>query len=331
MGDLALSFLTEADPGFEARLRSLPPEPFAGPGYLRALRTASGAEPAIASVRGASFECSAVLVVSPAAGDRGLARSADYGGPHLSGGDRHAAAARSGLDALLRTQRVVSEVTVFSPWSSTTRPVLDAWGARPEKAYCVLELADPDELRRQMSSGRRYDLGRAERESEATVVPFDAAAAGRFGARYASLMEERGASERWRLTPTYFEALAAHAADALVAVECIGTGGGSAVLYLVNGPRSAYLHSVRWGDSAGATTLANWHAFGALWQAGVCEVNLGGGVTTDPADSLLAFKRSFGGEVRMLYLAGRALEPLEHERAVRAGLARPLPEGSVVA
>jgi len=141
---------------------------------------------------------------------------------------------------------------------------------------------------------------------------------------------ERGADDRWRLGWEYFDAIATFAADALIAVEASGHAGGAAVLYLVSGTKAAYLHSVRWGGSPGATTLANWHAFDALCEAGVHEVNLGGGVTTDPQDSLLAFKRSLGGDERVLYISGRAVDAREHERAVFAGRARPLPTGAII-
>jgi Acetyltransferase (GNAT) domain len=285
-----------------------------------------GLEPVVIAFAGENWRGSLVLLLRKAGSDGWIARTPDFGGPELEGGGHEALVMRNLLDDLLRSEGVISEVTLFSPWRTGQDDILVAWGARPEKLVQVLSITDLTALRAAMSSGRRYDLRRAERTLGCTVKEFTPESARIFAGSYADLMERLEAEGRFRLGSEYFEALATHGGSSVVFTEATGGNSGASVVYLYDRTRAAYLHSVRWGASTGATTICNWRAFERLAELGVEEVNLGGGVTSEPDDPLFVFKRGFGGCSTTLQLAARVYDAEAHERAVSAGLARPLPE-----
>ena len=284
-----------------------------------------GIDPVVVTTTGNDWQGSLVLLLRGVGSDGWIARTPDYGGPECGGGGNEARLMRSAVDDLLRSEGIISEVTLFSPWRTGVKDLLVAWNATPEKLVQLLRITDLPAVRAAMSSGRRYDLRRAERNLKCETRDFTPAVARRFADHYADLMEMHGAEERFLLGPKYFDALATQAGNSLVVAEATDGDSGAGVLYLYDRSRAAYLHSVRWGSSTGATTLCNWRAFERLAELGVEEVNLGGGLTAEPDDPLLAFKRGFGGSPAALYLAARVYDPEAHEHAVSSGLARPLP------
>lgn len=290
-----------------------------------------GIDPVVVTTTGDGWSGSLVLLLRSVGSDGWIARTPDFGGPECGGGGNNARLMRSAIDDLLRSEGIISEVTLFSPWRTGVKDVLAAWHASPEKLVQLLWITDLPAVRAAMSSGRRYDLRRAERHLQCETRDFTPAAARQFAEHYADLMERHGAEKRFRLDPKYFDALATQAGNSLVLAEATEDDSGASVLYLHDRSRAAYLHSVRWGASTGATTLCNWRAFERLADLGVEEVNLGGGLTAEPDDPLLAFKRGFGGLSAALHLAARVYDPEAHQRAVSSGLARPLPRCAVLA
>jgi serine/alanine adding enzyme len=288
-------------------------------------------KPVVIATAGENWRGSLVLLLRKAGADGWIARTPDFGGPELDGGGNEASLMRNLLDGLLRSEGVISEVTLFSPWRTGQEDILATWKARPEKLVQVLSITDLPALKAEMSSGRRYDLRRAERHLGCAVKEFTPESARKFAGSYADLMERLEAEGRFRLGSEYFEALAIQGGSSVVFAEAAGGDSGAAVLYLYDRTRAAYLHSVRWGASTGATTICNWRAFERLAELGVEEVNLGGGVTSEPDDPLFVFKRGFGGHSATLQLAARVYDAEAHKRAVSAGLARPLPECAVPA
>jgi len=147
-----------------------------------------------------------------------------------------------------------------------------------------------------MSKGRKADLTIARRELELDWGEGEAALED-FRRVYDSTMQRLGAGEFYLFPREYYRALAAGLDDRLaVAVARRGGDVVGAALFLAD-RRFAHYHlsgTTDTGRELKAGTLLV-HA-GAEWAAGRgCELlHLGGG--TAGADSLFAFKKSFGGE-----------------------------------
>jgi len=149
-----------------------------------------------------------------------------------------------------------------------------------------------------MSKGRRADLSVARRELQ---ISWDGTeeALERFRTVYDETMRRIGAGEHYLFPPEYYRGLAEGLGDRLgVALALRGDEvvGGSLFLADDRGPFAHYHLSgtTDAGRELKAGTLLV-HA-GALWAAerGAQRLHLGGG--TGGADSLYAFKRSFGGD-----------------------------------
>jgi hypothetical protein len=270
-----------------------------------------------------------VVVMRPLDAKRVLVRSPDYGGPVIEG-SLSPALVREACDDALRAAGAVSDVTVFSPTLAEQHGVIDAWGAWPQKAVCFTDLsalsASPHPALQ--SSNRRRDLKRAAAEASVTCSALDHAGASRFAEQYAAHMAAIGADERWILAPAVFTALADTGVDAWIATAASATGG-AALIYVTSGSAATYLYGTRWGTPRGESTLAHVRMHEHLAASGCTEALLGGGVGEGDDDSLLAFKRSLASRESTLYLAARSFDPAGHERAVRAGVARPLPVAAV--
>jgi hypothetical protein len=146
-----------------------------------------------------------------------------------------------------------------------------------------------------MSKGRKADLTVARRELELSWA--GATALGEFRAVYDQTMERLGAGEHYVFPSEYYERLAAGLGDRLgVALARRGGETVGAALFMAD-RRFAHYHlsgATDTGRELKAGTLLV-HA-GAEWAAERgCELlHLGGG--TAGADSLFAFKKSFGGD-----------------------------------
>jgi hypothetical protein len=146
-----------------------------------------------------------------------------------------------------------------------------------------------------MSKGRKADLTIARRELELSWNGEDALE--RFRTVYDGTMQRVGAGEFYLFPPEYYEALAGGLGDRLgVALAVLDGEPVGGALFLA-GHRFAHYHlsgTTDAGRELKAGTLLV-HA-GAEWARGRgCELlHLGGG--TGGADSLFAFKKSFGGE-----------------------------------
>jgi serine/alanine adding enzyme len=149
-----------------------------------------------------------------------------------------------------------------------------------------------------MSKGRKTDLSVARRELEISWES-GAEALERFRAIYDETMRRLGAGEHYLFPPEYYRALAEGLGDSL-GVALARRGGeavGGALFMADPAGRWAHYHLSGTTDAgrelkAGTLLVHD----GALWAAGRgCELlHLGGG--TSGADSLFAFKKSFGGK-----------------------------------
>ena len=147
-----------------------------------------------------------------------------------------------------------------------------------------------------MSKGRKADLTIARRELELVWGSGDDALEG-FRNVYDGTMERIGAGEFYLFPPVYYRALADGLRERLgIALALLGDDVVGGALFLAD-HRFAHYHlsgTTEAGRERKAGTLLV-HA-GVEWAAAQgCELlHLGGG--TSGADSLFAFKKSFGGE-----------------------------------
>jgi len=174
-----------------------------------------------------------------------------------------------------------------------------------------------------MSKGRKADLSVARRELEISWGSGEEALE-RFRTVYDETMRRVNAGEHYLFPPAYYRALAEGLGGHLgVALALRGEEVHGASLFLADGPGSFAHYHLSGTTDAGrelkASTLLV-HA-GALWAAerGAKLLHLGGGM--GGADSLYAFKRSFGGSEFRYELATLIADPARYEALVdrRAG------------
>jgi GNAT acetyltransferase-like protein len=167
-----------------------------------------------------------------------------------------------------------------------------------------------------MSKGRKGDLRIARRELE---ISWDAggAALEEFRAVYDETMSRIGASDYYLFPAEYYRAIAAGLGDRLgVALARRGDEVVGGSLFLADS-RFAHYHLSGTSDAGrelkAGTLLVH---EGAVWAAGRgCELlHLGGG--TSGADSLFAFKRSFGGGDWMYSFATLIADEARYEELV---------------
>jgi hypothetical protein len=319
-------------------LTDLAGDPLCGGAFVDAFARSTGRRAVVVLAEGRGWRAAYPLLLVPTDGHL-LARSPDYGGPWIErdGSDPSvpelrsiAAELREQLDTTLARAGVASEVLLLSPWLPGRDVIAAEWRCRAEKTVAVVAL-DGDRWSG-LHTNRRRDVKRARERLglEEQWTRFDEAAAVDFARGYDEHMERVDAEARWRLDAAHFDALATSGAELWLSTARNDDGGAS-LLFVVAGERATYLYGTRWGDVRAASTLAHWHAQEQLGRAGVRELLLGGGVTTDPDDSLLRFKRSWGGRDEQLFLGARVYDQRAHDAAVEAALARPLPEGVVAA
>lgn len=170
--------------------------------------------------------------------------------------------------------------------------------------------ADPETGRLAgMSKGRKADLTIARRELELSWAN-DEEAQDDFRRVYDDTMERVGAGEFYLFPPEYYRALARGLGDRFaVALARRGDDVVGAAIFLADG-RFAHYHlsgTTGAGRELKAGTLLV-HA-GAEWarERGCELLHLGGG--TSGADSLFAFKKSFGGETYTYAFATLVADP----------------------
>jgi hypothetical protein len=190
---------------------------------------------------------------------------------------------------------------------------LDEVEVREHGPTTAIDLSRVEDGRlRGMSKGRRADLNVAARADVEVVWGSDPEALERFRAVYDDTMRRLGAGEFYFFRRGYYEALARGLGEGLgVALALRGDEILGGALFL-DGGRWAHYHlsgTTDAGRELKAGTLLVHE--GALWaRARGCELlHLGGG--TSGADSLFAFKKSFGGET---YTYGFATLVADRER-----------------
>ncbi|HET9324321.1 MAG TPA: GNAT family N-acetyltransferase [Gaiellaceae bacterium] len=205
---------------------------------------------------------------------------------------------------------------------------LDWADVRHHGPTTAIDLARIEDGRlRGLSKGRKADLSVARRELEVSWESGDEALE-RFRAVYDGTMRRIGAADTYLFPREYYRELAAGLGDGLgVALALRGDEVTGGALFLADRVgRFAHYHlsgTTEVGRELKAGTLLVHE--GAIWAAGRgCELlHLGGG--TSGADSLYAFKRSFGGDELAYSFATLVIDPDRYEALVARRTEEPEP------
>ncbi len=198
-------------------------------------------------------------------------------------------------------ERIASEFTSLHPLMVRDQLAIvgDAASSRHEKDVVILDLSQQeDDLLKGLRKGHRSTVKMAERSGvRVEKVETSDENLATFSALYEATMERRQAAPRWFMPKGFFQTTARRLGperttlffayiDGQVESGCL----------LMHDYETAYYHFA--GTAAkhpeiGASTLLVWKA--ALWAkaAGYTTLHLGGGVTSQPDDSLLRFKAGF--------------------------------------
>ncbi len=260
-----------------------------------------------------------------------LARTPPFGGPHLrcraDRGDTAAHAARRTFARCLDELGVASEFYSLSPWLPFFPAIRSAWRADNRHPIVLAELASGEATLR--SPKLVAELRRLATRIEVTWRPFGSTGQAReFAAAYEQTMTMAAAPPSAARPVSYFESLASRCGPLLREARAVGASGGATHLFARTAAGAHYLYSARWGQATGCAGLALATAQDELARSGRCMLNLGGGTTAHPGDSLLAFKGRFADRCGWMSFGAIVYRPGQHADAVLEGQARPVPSHS---
>jgi hypothetical protein len=225
------------------------------------------------------------------------------------------------VSVLLRLHPLVGGLTDLS------QP--DRAEVRPFGPTTAVELDRVEEGRlRGMSKGRKADLNVARREGVEVAWDGGGDALDRFREVYDATMTRLGAGEHYLFPPEYYRTLSAGLGEALgVALARRGDEVVGGALFLAD-PRGPWAHYHLSGTTDAGRELKAGTLLvheGALWAAarGKELLHLGGG--TSGADSLYAFKRSFGGRELQYSFATLVADAGRYDALVERRRAEPEP------
>ena len=287
---------------------------------------------ALATLTGPGWSAAVPFHMRALAGGGALFRSPIYGGPYLEAArapEAAAPAARDALDRLLRRNGAVSEVTVLSPFLPHVQIVADAWSAVAVRTVRTARLSDMSARWSRMDAARRSEIRRALRNASTSWEPFAGEYVDRFAAHHAAAMAAKDAEDRLRLDADEFHRLSAVAGEQMRVATVTNGECGAMALVLGGGLHASYLYATRWGSTRGESAAALWLAQERLFDEGVADLLLGGGLSDSPDDPLLRFKRDLSDTEVPLFISARVFDRAAHEAAVAHGLVRPLPAASV--
>lgn len=235
--------------------------------------------------------------------------AAGYGGmvtSHALPGREDGAAFEREMSAWRTANRVVSEFALINPIYAGHQMVL-AVGAgatlTPVKDVAILHLGSDEEILKGMRATRRHALGKAA-VATAKTIPWAA-----FADLYASAMGRKNAAARWRLDGSYFEGLEKGDVDVAMvgALPYLSAAHAEAAAVFLFGKSVAYYHLAATvaAPPPGAADAVVMAGARLARDRGCDWLHLGGGVTAAKEDSLLAYKRSFGGVTRVAYSVRR--------------------------
>jgi hypothetical protein len=263
--------------------------------------------------------------------------AAGYGGlvtSHALPGTEDGAEFEREMQAWRADNRVVSEFYLLNPIFAAHQMLLATGSGaqlRPVKDVVILHVGPQDEFVEGLRATRRHALQKAGGPARVgwRIQPSE------FTELYDQAMERKAASPRWRLERGYFDRLAEMGkpivafASGPVITEPRGVDAAAIFAY---GPAVAYYHLAATAElpNAGMSDIVIAAGYREARERGCDWLHLGGGVTADKDDSLLAYKRSFGGMTRVVYAVRRVCDLVAYaELTVRNGcsLERAKPDG----
>lgn len=181
----------------------------------------------------------------------------------------------------------------FHPW------IGDHWGDR-EKDVVVLNLQREDNF----SDKHDYYIRKAIRGGVTTFGTSNLTGLDVFHDVYAQTMGRHNAADGWRLSASHFRNMADILGHHLSLFTARVRGDIETVALILHGFGTAYYHfagSLRNHPQSGANPLLIARVAEWARDKGYSRLHLGGGVTAFPDDSLLKFKKGFGGDLLPVY------------------------------
>lgn len=212
---------------------------------------------------------------------------------------------------------IVSEFYLINPAFAESQALLVPSEQKLERGVIMVPVTGDDaELLKQMRPNRKHSLKQAA-DAHVSIIGGTV-----MSDMYQAAMERLGAPARWQLGAHYFARLERLLGDRAAILGAFSPDGdlkaGAVFLF---GTSVAYYHL-----AATAPDRANGYADRLVLEGmrlarskGVQWMHLGGGRTSQPDDSLLAYKRSFGGFTRPTYSVRQV-----HNRRVYDELSRGL-------
>jgi len=204
--------------------------------------------------------------------------------------------------------KVVTQFTMMSPFAEGHQQLLTSWPLTSEKNVVILPLGPEADMLERMKPKRRHCVVKARARGMVAVPPFESDAVNMFAENYNHAMARKGAPTRWSRSAEYFARIGVGCGGLMLEAREEGERHASAIF--TAGKDSAYYEFAASVGTPidGASDLLILEA--AQWARGKgCTwLHLGGGVTSSPDDSLLAYKRSFGGYVRCVSSVRRILD-----------------------
>jgi hypothetical protein len=309
--------LTELDFDAWAAARATLPddrrEVYWHPAYAATGAAWEGARPACLAVRSAGGTLLYPYLVHPVAENTCDVQTAyGYGGPMFTGewsaGERRAALGKVGEH--FRSHGAVAEfVRCHTEWVDHGDLGDAGYRAFQVRTNVECELSG-DDVTATWTAGARRNLRKAA-AAGLTHRPGEGPADwATFGQLYAATAARLDMAASYRFDAAYFRALAAVPGVRLILVECDRVPVAGAVLFV--GGALAHYH-LGASDFAFADRRPNDFLYIAMARtaraAGCARAVWGGGMSNDPADSLMRFKTHFGEIRRPVYCAGRVIDP----------------------
>ncbi len=246
--------------------------------------------------------------------------SMGYGGP-LSDAPipsrAHGAEYAAAWVGWMKANKIVCEFCLMNPLFETEQLYLvhDA-DTRLEKSVVVLPLDDEAAMIERMRHGRQGAIKAARNPDQPPQIGLQVEAMMKvpatcrtFSELYDKTMERNGASARWRLSHDDLARVIA-LADADLIFGGNSESGIMSAAIILRGNLAAYYYLAANSNEPkpGANELVILEAARRVRQKGCRWLHLGGGRTSDSADTLLDYKKSFGGIVTPVFSYQRVVD-----------------------
>jgi hypothetical protein len=286
------------------------------PGYARTQALAKG-DAALCAV--AQDEVSGEFLMLPfilrdTAGVRSVESFYGYGGPVSTAYGARALALTEELDAKLQDwraeHRVVCERTVLQPYLSDLQQTLVPWVGKLVKQVVMVPTVDVPAAHSLMRDTRRHEMAKARKRGlKVAATTSRGAPLTRLVELYRSTMKRKGASTKWEHDHSYFDTIMAELPGHAVLVTVSNKDRiVSAAMVLVCARHAHYQYAGNSLEEAGASDLLVSEAVAVAHACGCEWLDLGGGVTADPEDSVLFYKSSFSKERRPVVVGTRIFD-----------------------